>query len=112
MSVSPSDSALPAVGDDVVDGMTIFWILFGLCSAAALHPLGTAPGLPPKFTRYVRVLPFNSLQDTVLLYAECTRLWWRENRPLLYAARQTALARLRQKLPGHVKDDDVAQAFF
>jgi len=107
----PDTGDLPARGDDAVDGMTVFWILFGLSSAAALHPLGSAPGLPPEFASYVRVLPLSSVQDTVLLYAECVWVWWSRCVSLRDAARQTALARLGQKLPSDIKDDNWAQAF-
>lgn len=58
-----------------VGGMNIFWTIFGLGLACSLHPLGSACGFPPEFTRYVRVLPLcNPLDIFIFIYEYCLLL--------------------------------------
>ncbi|KAK4236623.1 hypothetical protein C8A03DRAFT_35479 [Achaetomium macrosporum] len=85
----PNDQQTP---NNAVDGMHIFWILFPLISATALHPLGAAPGFPHDISRYVRILPLCSLLDVLQLYCQwLTR--WRQSHGIITSSSARALAR-------------------
>lgn len=86
--------------------MNIFWILFILISATSVHPLGTAPGFPDEFSRYVRILPLCSLLDVSHMYFHCLQQWRAHGTPIMAAARVICTKRLKKNLRRAVKQSE------
>ncbi|KAL2134160.1 hypothetical protein VTI74DRAFT_859 [Chaetomium olivicolor] len=81
-----------------IDGMNVFWVLFSLISATALHPLSAAPGFSPDVSRFIRTLPLCSLLDVLRLYSDRFARWELDRGQVSprAAAQSIATQRLRQ----------------
>ncbi|KAK3316854.1 hypothetical protein B0H66DRAFT_562298 [Apodospora peruviana] len=115
MATDPASAAAATSDNYTIDGMNIFWVLFVLTCASAIHPLGSAPGYPPPFARNLRTLPLCSLFDAALLYHDLFLLSFQNGIPLRGAARRLATKRIRQTIPalyGGRRDEDEEDRFF
>ncbi|KAH7124528.1 hypothetical protein EDB81DRAFT_765346 [Dactylonectria macrodidyma] len=92
-----SVTSLPSQPEPV-NGINVFWILFTLCVACSIHPVGSSIGFATEHRRYVRILPLSAFIDTFYLFAECIQLARRQELSFPAAAFAVARQRLQETI--------------